>query len=326
MRMQAPNYTVFISTETDVYRNLAIEEWLLDHSANEPMVLFYRNRDAVVIGRHQNPWLETDTHRLRSEQVALARRSTGGGAVYHDLGNLNYAFITSANDHNPPEHLSLIQATLQKFGIPNHLNKNKDIIVRQRKVGGTAATIRTQRALFHGTLLFHTKLQALGKYLQPSLLSAESQAVASKPAPVINLTSIDPELNPERFIDVFISTLSEKAVYPPAVADIHFDAQMTELYRKYRSPEWIYGRTPVFTAKLGRQYAGFENKIELHIRNGVVQNIFYGRSGDFSIGEILSKRWHNIPFDHPAMLAQLQPQSDQQTERDLYQWFTQIHF
>lgn len=127
--------SVFMSQSTDIYTNLALEDWMyrnMDFS-NHHVMMVWRNDPCVVIGRHQNPWLETNVPLLSEREISLARRNSGGGTVYHDRGNLNITFFTPRERYDRKYNLELIKRALFRgFGIKSNINERQDLIVRDK--------------------------------------------------------------------------------------------------------------------------------------------------------------------------------------------------
>jgi lipoate-protein ligase A len=240
------------SKSTDVYRNLALEEWLLDYAPQLPVLFLCVNDPCVVIGKNQNPWRECRLSLMEQEGVPLARRISGGGAVYHDPGNLNVSVMVPRTEYIEQKQYDLIFQCLETFGIgASGLGKNS-LGVEGLKFSGQAFCHRRERTLHHGTLLVNADLDRLGRYLGPELDGIETKAVASVPADVANLTQFAPELT--------IGDLSEslmerfKEMYGgDSVPTLWRDAEIekycaaTQLLGKISSNDWKLGHTPKFT-------------------------------------------------------------------------------
>lgn len=176
------------SQSLDVYRNLAIEEVLMDEVREVGPVLFlWRSGEAVVMGKNQNPWRECRLGLMRAEGVPLARRVSGGGTVYHDAGNLNYCVITGREEYCECDAYNMVFRALETFGIQAEKTGKSNLSVDGLKFSGNAFAFRKGRALHHGTLLLETDLEKLNRYLGSMLDGIETHAIASVPARVMNL-------------------------------------------------------------------------------------------------------------------------------------------
>ncbi|MFA5688967.1 MAG: lipoate--protein ligase [Kiritimatiellales bacterium] len=242
------------TTETDVFRNLAAEEWLLENTADLSVLFLYVNAPCVVIGKNQNPWRECRLSLMEQEDVPFARRISGGGAVFHDAGNLNVSVIVPRAQYQEEKQYELILAALRKFGITaEKLNKNS-LAIAGKKFSGNAFCMRKNRVLHHCTLLVNSDLSRLGRYLGAEVAGIETKAVPSIPSPVINLNSVAPRITIEKISAALIEkfkieycsgeTLKQwnEENFPPAVID--------RLSERYYTDEWRYCRTPKFTAHI----------------------------------------------------------------------------
>jgi lipoate-protein ligase A len=174
-----PRYVESVSH--DPWFNLALEEWLFESAGPEEMVFYlWRNGPTVVIGRHQNPWVECRLEDMDRDGVKLARRPTGGGAVYHDLGNTNFTFTCRRDVYDVERQIGVILDGLRRVGVEARFSGRNDIVVGDRKVSGSAFRGRKDRWLHHGTLLLHADLGRLGHYLTAP--PPRSRARASPPS------------------------------------------------------------------------------------------------------------------------------------------------
>ena len=181
----------YISKETDPYINLAVEKYLLDNVSENCCILYlWQNENTVVIGKNQNPWAECRCELSESEGVKIARRLSGGGAVYHDLGNLNFTFISSSVNLDVSKNAAIIVAACRMAGIKCELSGRNDILANGRKFSGNAFYNSHGKSYHHGTLLVSSDKTKLQKYLTPPLSKLESKGVKSVKARVINLSEL----------------------------------------------------------------------------------------------------------------------------------------
>jgi lipoate-protein ligase A len=238
----------------DVYRNLAMEEWLLDHAQGRGPILFLCVNDpCVVIGKNQNPWRECRLSRMKEEGVPLARRISGGGAVYHDPGNLNVGIIVPRTEYIEQKQYDLIFQTLETFGIhASRVGKNS-LAVGGKKISGQAFCFRGQHVLHHGTLLVDADLKRLGRYLGPDVEGIETRAVASVPAKVMNLSqaaSLTVETLSSALIDTFKKEYGSSGVWECwSDSDVleKNEAQLLPMLGKNSSNDWKLCHTPRFS-------------------------------------------------------------------------------
>lgn len=246
------------SKSTDVYRNLAVEEWLLDHAAGRGPILFLCvNSPCVVIGKNQNPWRECRLSLMKKEGVPLARRISGGGAVYHDEGNLNVGVMVSRTEYREEKQYELIFKTLEKFGINASKLRKNSLAVDGKKFSGQAFSFRGQHVLHHGTLLVNSDLKRLGRYLGSEIDGIETKAVASVPAEVASLSSFAPELTVEKLSAALIETF-RKMYGSVGVCEYGSDgivpaAELLLIIEKLSSEDWKLGHTPRFQVAINGQ-------------------------------------------------------------------------
>ncbi|VDK78868.1 unnamed protein product [Litomosoides sigmodontis] len=252
---------VFISRSQNIFENLALEEWMLrNYRPDEESMLIWSNKPAVVIGRHQNPWLEADLNFLKSNNIELARRHSGGGAVYHDLGNLNISILTSHQRHERKRNLCMIaEALSQEFNIKVEPNNRNDLWLQpgQRKISGTAARIVRQVAYHHLTLLVNADIAILKRSLSsPFRETISTNATRSVQAPAVGcLVHEIPDITVEKVQNVVVESFkkqyshTEVITLPNVTNDQQFPG-VSEYEKELHNWEWIYGRTPQFTLSL----------------------------------------------------------------------------
>ncbi len=270
------------SSSTDPHLNLAAEELALDHAdPSVPMLFVYENEEAVVIGKHQNPWLECDPKRVRRAGVPLIRRISGGGCVYHGRGNLNISFVWPRERFERSRGPQLIAQALADLGVHGNVTERGDILVDGRKVSGNALCYRKQAVLHHATLLVEADLARLSTMLEPRVEAAvETHAVRSQRMPVANVAQWNPGLSVSRvrgavgrrFLQVFGGRW--KSIFEVLSPD--------EVWRRSeerRNWEWTYGKTPrfYFTAPDGCRVTVVSGRVQ-DDRNGTRQESAVSRS------------------------------------------------
>jgi len=201
-----PVRQVLISQSNDVFTNLALEDWLykyhdFDHKS---LLLLWQNNPCVVIGRHQNPWTEANVPYIRGSDTMLARRNSGGGTVYHDLGNMNCTFFTRKSAYDRRRNLDVVCKAIQSMSqaINVRINDRDDIVVNSgtnpendKKVSGTAAKLGPKSAYHHCTVLVDVNECVLHDTLSSNAVNVESRATQSVRVPVQNLQQYDPCIN-----------------------------------------------------------------------------------------------------------------------------------
>ena len=267
---------IFLILETkNPYRNLAIEEYLFSHCEDDVFML-WQNEPTVVIGKNQNPYAEINLDFLRDRGIHVARRITGGGAVYHDLGNVNYTFISEKRDTGGLDFarftLPIIEA-LASVGVTATLTGRNDLAIDGRKFSGNAQHESGGRVLHHGTLLFNSDLDALSSVLTVDAEKIQSKGVKSTRSRVTNLA---PFLPHGWEVNDFITLIADfvKTTFSPEEKEAPTGALVDALYRKYASQEWIYptsGIAAAHTLRKKRRYPFGTVELLLDIKGETVR-------------------------------------------------------
>lgn len=205
-------------------------------------MFLWRAAPAVVIGKNQNPWMECAPGQLETRGIGLARRISGGGTVYHDQGNLNYAFILDRASYRRGAVFGELVVRLRKLGISATNHGRSGLGVEGRKFSGTAFCYRGSRVLHHGTLLVSADLEELERALTPPPIAIRSRAIPSERSPVVNLSEIVPGLTVERLA----AALAEGS--EPVPSEGMDWAAIGELEKKHDSQSWVLESTPPFEA------------------------------------------------------------------------------
>jgi len=239
---------VLHSSSRDVHENLAAEDLLLDDESQAgPVVLIYRNDDAVVIGKNQNPWRECAVGQLDSMGVRLGRRVSGGGTVYHDDGNYNISCIVPRAEYRREEMLQLFIAGLKRTGVEARIAATTSLAVDGSKISGNAFCYRRDKVLHHGTLLWKSNLDKLRAALTPEIPDMETRAVASCPMPVVNLSQLIAKKEPEDVLNAVIEALSTRwGPVRDARESLFSTAALKQKTDEMKSWDWRFGATPDF--------------------------------------------------------------------------------
>ena len=261
----------WMGSENDPFSNLALEASFCRLAAQigQPILYLWQNVPCVVIGCSQNPWLECDLAAMDADGVLLVRRRTGGGAVYHDGGNLNYSFCLPEGMFSEDRQYDVILAALQSLGIRAERTGRNDLVADGKKLSGSAFLHSNGAALQHGTLLVESDLSVFGRYLTPEREKFAAKGVKSVASRVANLTEFAPELTIERLctaiIDAFSAEygLTESAVLPDS-------EELERETAEFRAWEFRYGKTPRFDRTSSRRFAFGGIKLLFTITNGVV--------------------------------------------------------
>ncbi len=237
-------YLIAESRLTDPHHNLALEETLLHHTEDAVILYLWQNQNTVVIGRNQNPWKECRTALLNQEGGSLARRLSGGGAVFHDLGNLNFTFLMPQSRYDMDRQLAVIQNAVRAFGIGAERSGRNDILAAGRKFSGNAFYKNGQAAYHHGTLLINADMDKLSRYLNPSKAKLAAKGVESVRSRVGNLSELSRDITIDTMKAALIDSFSTICDSPVEKIEISTDPVLLE---RYQSWEWNFGRKLPFT-------------------------------------------------------------------------------
>ena len=292
---------VYESPVFDPYVNLAAEEALLGRAEGAFILYLWQNENTVVIGRNQNPWQECRLSLLTGEGGRLARRLSGGGAVFHDLGNLNFTLLMPQSEFDIPRQLSVIRRALLPFGIAAAFSGRNDLLADGRKFSGSAYYKNGRAAYHHGTLMVRADMEKLRRYLSPSKAKLQSKGVDSVRSRVVNLA----ELSPEITLDALKADLRRafEAVYGGEAAELAAVAGDAE---RYRSESWLYGQRLPFTARCAERFDWGEIALELCVELGVVEAVkVYTDAMDTELAAALETALRRCPLQPEALRAAL---------------------
>lgn len=240
------NQLLYLKTTcTDPYRNLALEKVLMDHVQPGQCILYlWQNANTVVIGRNQCAQAECRIEALEAAGGHLARRLSGGGAVYHDLGNLNFTFLVRRADYDVTRQTDVILQAVRALGVPAVRTGRNDLAADGQKFSGHAYYRSGDTCYHHGTLMVKVSTDKLGLYLNPSPDKLRTKGVASVRSRVVNLTHYCPDLTIDRLCDQLLEAFSRQYQLPvqPMPEDPQRDAAMEALARQFADPSWLYGR------------------------------------------------------------------------------------
>lgn len=271
---------VVISTGLDPWRNLSIEEYLVKNLEEDQAILYlWKNDKTVVIGKNQNPWRECNISLLEDDSVKLARRITGGGAVYHGLGNLNFSFVMNKCDYNLERQLKVILNMCQKLGIYGKLTGRNDLTVNEKKFSGNAFYHGKKVSLHHGTLLINENMSNLAKYLNVSKEKISSKGVKSVKSRVANLANYYEGLSTEIVSDMCIKSFIDE--YGQASEDVVLekdpmwfnDEDINILYDKNSSWDWRYGKAGKFQVIIETRFNWGEIQIHINTKNAIIDEV-----------------------------------------------------
>ncbi len=292
---------IFNNNENNPQINLALEEYIVrNFDETEDYLLFYINRPSIIIGKHQNTAEEINAEFVKEKNITVVRRISGGGAVYHDFGNLNFSFLTkydSKKVNNFVQFVAPIVEALKKLGIPAEMTGRNDIMAEGRKISGNAQFSTTKKMFSHGTLLFNSNIEDVVNALNVSgdkITSKGIQSVRSRVANIVELLAeknmnehekMNAKMDMEQFRtyilhEIFKHEIAENKPIPTITLTPEQWAEVHELSKnKYQTWEWNYGRSPEFTTQRKNRFVFGQVDARINVKDGLVADIAF--FGDF---------------------------------------------
>lgn len=305
---------VFIDvTTTDPDHNLALEEYVFNQmSRDKEYLLLWQNDNAIIVGRHQNTLAEIDSHYVQEKGIRVVRRMSGGGAVYHDMGNLNFSFIVDSESSQVDlrSFCLRVASALQKLGLDAQVDGRNDILANGCKISGNAQYVKEGRVMHHGTLLFDSNLSVLSAALKPDPEKIKAKGVQSVRSRVANIRSLLPE---DMTLPQFRGFLAETLLQDIPHSRYELTAQDLEAVeairaQRYGTWDWNYGASPQCSLLHRRRMEGV-GSVQAHIsldKGCITEVVFHG---DYFAGEdpaALAKLLRGCPLTRQALCAALQ--------------------
>lgn len=309
------NFYFHMSDSVCPWVNLALEEHVLLNLPAETCVLYlYQNQNTVVIGKNQNAWKECRHALLESEGGKLARRISGGGAVFHDMGNLNFSFIVDKNDYDLNRQLSVILKAVKSLGIEAEFSGRNDILSEGAKFSGNAFCYKKTSAFHHGTILIDADMTRLARYLSVSQDKIVSKGVESVRARVCNLKERNPEITVQKMVDALCGSFAEiYGAYEPLL--IKDKEAVAAIEARNASWEWKLGCSPGFDIETGVRFAWGRVDFYFSLKDGKITDAHvYSDALDADFIDALPCVFIGAPF-HSAELAQRLKDMDVSIER-----------
>lgn len=270
---------LIISNQTNPYLNIAVENHLLSQPSDGDITMYlWQNSRTVVIGQNQNPYAECNVAQLEQDGGYLMRRRTGGGAVFHDLGNLNFSFVVPYEMYDTTRQFAVLQRAVESYGLDTEISGRNDVLCQGRKFSGNAFAKGRQQRLHHGTILIRTDVGLLQRYLKVKPAKLQKHGVASVQSRVVNLSELVPEMTAQNIVAPLAKAFGQ--VYGEPVRKLHFDdvastPHVHELAAQFSSPEWKYGRWQQFVAQHSAQFdwGGVEIAATVDEAAGIIRSV-----------------------------------------------------
>ena len=268
-----------------------------DPAAPRPVLFLWQSRAAVVIGKNQNPWAECDPALLAAEGVPLGRRVSGGGAVFHDPGNLNYALVMRRAEYDADQVFDRVLRALHALALPAERLGRSGLGFGGRKFSGTAFGFRADRALHHGTLLVASDLDRLGRFLTPAGVVLRTRAIASQRAAVMNLNELRPDLTVERVGESLAESWAANGGRADEGEPWAGDPRYESLCRRHASAAWRLGRTPRFEADHEVEHASGRLAVTVVVEEAVIAEVRWRRPPPPAVENAGRAAWKGLAYE-----------------------------
>ena len=320
------------SAVTNPWFNLATEDWIFNTLNPDSHTLFlWRNSETVVIGRSQNPWVECKTDKMEADDVFLARRQSGGGAVFHDLGNTNFTFLSPSDAYDQEANFTIIINALKKLGIDATLSGRNDMQVGDRKISGSAFRHAADRSFHHGTLLVNANMQKLGDYLNPHPLKLKAKGIKSVRARVANLVDFNETINHDTLSDVIIEAFCEYHGETAQVeqldeASLAKQPTLNAYYQQMADWDWRFGKTPEFTHHIETRFDWGMMDVHIDVKQAIITEVvIFSDALNVELIDLLKNTLTGVKYNKPEIknklddLVEAQPDLAAQVS-DFEQW------
>ena len=312
---------VLISDTFDPWFNIATEDWIFrdmlsSHELDETHILFlWRNDNTVVIGRFQNPWTECNTAKMEEDKIILARRQSGGGAVFHDLGNTNFTFLSSKANFNKSVNNQIITNAINSFGLHSFASGRNDLLVNteegEKKISGSAFKETKDRAFHHGTLLIHADINKLEQYLNPNKKKLESKGITSVRSRVINLQDLNPLLTHELLCEQIIQEFFNHYQQVSEIEVLDHDyllslPKLQEHFLRMSNWDWRFGEAPKFNHQMSERFTWGSMDVHLDVHKAIIERAqIFSDSLHPEMIELLMASFENISYTKDAIKASI---------------------
>lgn len=278
--------SIYNSTQFNPYENLATEKILFENVKDDEVILYlWQNKNTVVIGKNQNPWTECNIARMKDDGIFLARRTSGGGAVFHDLGNLNFTFISTSENYSLEKNMEVIALACKKADVETEISGRNDILAKGRKFSGNAFLNSNGKSYHHGTILINADSEKMQKYLTPSKAKLEAKGVKSVKSRVINLAEINPKLSCDKMRELLSEAFCE--LYGMDAEYIEYLCNK-EYVSEFSNTDFLYGSQPPFTFMCEKRFSWGMVDLRLNVVKGKLESVrLYTDSMDENLSTII---------------------------------------
>ena len=287
---------------TDPYFNVATDEYILKHM-DEDCFMLWRNDKAIIVGQYQNTLAEINYDYVKEHQIAVVRRLSGGGAVYHDLGNLNFSFTQQGKDASLSDFEKFtrpVVQVLQSLGADARFEGKNDLMIDGKKIAGNAAHIHQHKILHHGCLLFASEIRDVSEALRINPVKYTDRAIKSIPKRVTNISDqlknpVSLEVFTQKLMDHVLATYPDARLYEFTEEDKKQIRKLRD--EKYATHAWNFGKSPDYNFKKAVRTQGGLLEMNLDVKNGIIENAkifgdFFSEKGVTPVEEALVQTRH----------------------------------
>lgn len=320
-------HNIYLSASHDPRINLAAEE-IMTRQAKPGEVSFFlwQNQNTVVIGRNQNPYKECDLSAIERDDVTLIRRLSGGGAVFHDLGNLNFSFCAHDKDYSLEKNLRVILEAMQAFGLPAVFSGRNDILLDGKKFSGNAFSRIGANNCHHGTIMLNVDMTKLANYLNVPPLKMQAKGIQSVRSRVTNLIDYAPEMTIESLIDKLVTSFRE--VFGPSGEPVMIDQAFLsghETADKYQTWQWNVGESPDYQVHFEKKFDWGLTDWHIDIHKGNIERVkFFSDALVETDFRALESSLAGIAYRKPAIRERLMAVEPAEVREDLLAWLDEL--
>lgn len=292
---------IYDSVLHDPYKNIAFERQLTEMHKEGATLFLWQNDNCVVIGRNQNAYVECNLEYLKENDIKLSRRYSGGGAVFHDLGNINYTLVMKESEYDVDYAKKYLYEALKNIGFDVEFSGRNDITIDGAKFSGQAYFFYNNMHVLHGTLMFDLNLGALGKCLTPSKQKLASKGIKSVRSRVVNLKQIKPDITVEEIKASLIQSFEKFYGSSEDVVLVNDEMIDHELNDYLMSEEWLLGKNPKYDVELERKLSFGNMLLRLSIKNNKIKKASFYTDSLNTKWDFLEERLIGVDFDEESI-------------------------
>lgn len=336
------NLKYIVSKSTVPYENMALEKYLMDNvEYNQCILYLWQNKRTVVIGKNQNAWAECKVSELEEDNGYLARRLSGGGAVFHDLGNLNFTFLVSVANYDVKKQSEVIMNAVKSFGIDVKMSGRNDLTVDEKKFSGNAFYKSNGRAYHHGTILIDVDMNNMLRYLNVSKDKLQSKGVQSVKSRVVNLKELNDSVTVAEMIKKLVPAFEKTyGCDCSEIAEADLDKKkLMEITSQFEDWNWRLGKKIKFNVELSNRFPWGNLSFQIFVENGLIKDaVVYSDAMESTLVGSIAQKIKGVkynPHDMALAIKELFDNNDKAESgfsnsidigNDVYNYFNELSF